>query len=461
MITRILPLLVLACMTLSSTHSLAQEDSRITVKLGDAKAKKSLVAFPPLQVQGAAAGAQKVGAELFNVIINNLTVSGYFQFMPQSAFVEDTSKTGLRPAPADPNGFRFQSWTALSTDFLIRGGFSVAGGKINLEIYVYHVPKADLVMGKKYSGPAGSARQMAHKFSNDLLKALTDKEGPFLSRIVVSSDRGGNGWREIYLMDWDAANPEKITNHRSLTMSPAWSHDGKKIAYTATVQRQRGAPRNHDLFLYDIATKSRRIISFRKGMNSGASFAPDGRHLYLTISQTVSPDIYRMTFDGDLALRLTKGPNDAMNVEPTVSPDGSKIAFSSDRSGKTMIFTMNSDGTNVKRLTHAGQFNASPAWSPDGKKIAFAGYEKDHFDIFVMNADGTGMIRLTKATKPNGRMANNEDPTFSPDGRFVAYTSDRSGSKQIYMSTVDGSEERRITNDRFNYFKPKWSINLE
>lgn len=446
------------------SFAIAQEESSaITIKLGEAKTKKSLVAFPPLQLQGApGAGApQKIGAELFNVIVNDLTVSGYFQFMPQSAFVEDTSKTGLRPAPADPNGFRFQSWSSLSTDFLIRGGFNLVAGKINLEIYVYHVPKADLVMGKKYTGPASAARQMAHTFSNDLLKALTDKAGPFLSKLAVASDRGGGGWREIYMMDWDGANPQKISSHRSLTMSPAWSADGKKIAYTATVQRQRGAPRNHDLFLYDVATETRRIISFRKGMNSGASFAPDNKSLYLTISQGVSPDIYRMTFDGDLILRLTNGPNGAMNVEPTVSPDGSKVAFSSDRSGKTMIFTMNADGNGVKRLTHAGQFNASPAWSPDGKKIAFAGFEKDHFDIFVMNADGTGMIRLTKATKPNGRMANNEDPSFSPDGRFVVYTSDRSGTKQIYLSTVDGSEERRVTNDRFNYFKPRWSINLE
>lgn len=459
----LLSFLVLAAPGFVSPAFAQEESSAITIKLGEARTKKSLVAFPPLQLQGTpGAGApQKIGAELFNVIVNDLTVSGYFQFMPQSAFVEDTSKTGLRPAPADPNGFRFQSWSSLSTDFLIRGGFNVVGNKLNLEIYVYHVPKADLVMGKKYTGPASAARQMAHTFANDLLKALTDKPGPFLSKLAVASDRGGGGWREIYIMDWDGANPQKISSHRSLTMSPAWSPDGKKIAYTATVQRQRGAPRNHDLFLYDVATETRRIISFRKGMNSGASFAPDNKSLYLTISQGVSPDIYRMTFDGELMLRLTTGPNGAMNVEPTVSPDGSKVAFSSDRSGKTMIFTMNADGNGVKRLTHAGQFNASPAWSPDGKKIAFAGFEKDHFDIFVMNADGTGMIRLTKATKPNGRMANNEDPSFSPDGRFVAYTSDRSGTKQIYLSTVDGSEERRVTNDRFNYYKPRWSINLE
>lgn len=438
--------------------------SPIVINLGEAKAKKSLMAIPPLQYVGAPAASgeyQKVGAEIFNVINNDLTVSSYFQMMPQSAFVEDTSALGLRPAPADPKGFHFPSWSQIGAEFLVRGAFSIAGNELSLEIYVYHVQKMGLVMGKKYKAPVSVARKLAHTFSNDLLAAVTGKTGPFLSSLVVSSDRGGNKWREIYIMDWDGANPEKITNYRSLTMSPAWSHDGSKIAYTAAVQRGRGNPRNHDLFIYDRKTGKATLTSYRPGMNSGASFAPDDKSIYLTISQGYSPDIYKMAYSGDLINKMTNGPNGAMNVEPAASPDGSKIAFSSDRSGKTMIFTMNNDGGNVVRLTHAGQFNSSPSWSPDGKKLAFAGFESNHFDIFVMNIDGTGMVRLTKANKPNGHPANNEDPSFSPDGRFVMYTSDRSGQNQIYISTVDGSEERRVTLDHSNYYKARWSPNLE
>lgn len=440
------------------------QSSPIVVKLGEARAKKSLVALPALQFQGTpgtSGNYQQLGSEIFNVITNDLIVSGYFQMIPQSSFLENTSKTGLRPAPADPKGFSFQSWSQIETDFLIRGSFSTPGQNVEMEVYVYHVPKASLVFGKKYSAPKSAVRKIAHTFANDLLENLTDKRGPFLSKLVVASDRGGNNWREIYTMDWDGADVAKITNHRTIAMSPAWSVDGKKIAYTAAVQRKRGVPRNHDLFLFDIASDKRTIISSRQGMNSGASFDPDNKHLYLTISQGTSPDIYKITQNGDMVTRLTTGPNGAMNVEPVISPDGSKVAFSSDRSGRTMIFVMDANGSNVKRLTHAGQFNASPAWSPDGKKIAFAGFEKDHFDVFVMNADGTGMIRLTKATKPNGKMANNEDPSFSPDGRFVVYTSDRTGKNQIYISTVDGAEERRVTTDSSNYFKPRWSKNFE
>lgn len=447
---------------LGSFASAQSAGSGIYIKLGEARTKKSLMAFPALQYSGSpssASKAQSVGAEIYNTIVNDLTTSSYFQFLPQSAFLEDSTKTGLTPTGA--NGFKFPSWTAIGAEFLIRAGFSIAGNELTIETYTYHVPRANLIFGKKYKGSVSTARRIAHTFANDVLKELTGKEGMFLSKVVATSDRGGGNFREVYLMDWDGANVDKITNHRSIAISPNWSADGKKIAYTAYVARSKKAMRNADLFIYDIPSGKSTLTSYRQGINSGANFAPDNQHIFLTISQGTSPDIYKMAFDGTLVNKVTNGPNRAMNVEPAVSPDGKSIAFSSDRVGRPMIYTMGIDGSSPKRITFAGVFNSSPSWSPDGKKIAFAGQSEDHFDIFVMNADGSDMIRLTSARKPNGRAASNEDPSFSPDGRFVMYTSNRTGKNQIYISTAEGTEERRVTTDNHNYFKPKWSKNLE
>jgi len=453
---------LIALSTIVSVAALpiAGQAADVYINVGEANFKKSLMALPECKYLGAAekpSSAKSISLDLSSTLLNDLDSTGYFQFVKQDAYLEDPEKVGLKPAPGESNGFKYENWSKIGTEFLIRCGFSVIKGQITLKAFLYDVKKAKSIVAKEYSGPEDKVRKVAHTFANDVVEGLTGKPGYFLTRIVVGSDRGGNSWKEIYIMDWDAKNPKQITRHKSIALSPNWSPEGKKVAYTAYVVHTKSKKRNADLFTYEIFTGKRELISSRPGINSGAAFSPDGKHIFMTISQAGSPDIFRVGSSGDGLKQITKGPAGAMYVEPAVSPDGKKIAFSSDRSGKPMVYTMDIDGTNMKRITFAGKYNASPSWSPDGKKIAFAGFDKDHFDVFVMNADGTNMVRLTTEKKINGKMSNNEDPAFSPDGRQVMFVSDRTKNKQIYLINADGTNERRLTVDKHNYFKPKWS----
>lgn len=449
---------LLACVFCLQQQASA-EDSKIYIDVGRAEIKKSLLAFPPLLYFSSQPNNKEhieIGEQLFQTITNNLTVSAFFTFIRQDAFLEDPTKVGLKPAPAEVNGFNFNKWQPIGAEFLIRGGYRIATGKITLEIYAYHVPQAKLVLGKTYEGTMNSARRMAHIFSNDLIRALTGKPGAFLTRVVASRMDTGSPYKDIVVMDWDGQNVQKITNHKSTAISPAWSIDGQKVAYSAFAYHPNAKTRNIDLFIYDLKEEKRWLVSHRTGINSGAAFLMDGVHMLLTISQNGSPDIYKMTLDGKTLTRITNGPNRSMNVEPAVSPDGKKIAFSSDRHGQPHIYIMDIDGSNVKRITFAGTYNSSPTWSPNGKQLAFASLSKGNFDIFTINVDGTDIKRLTSARKPNGTLANNEEPTFSPDGRLIMFNSDRTGSKQLYVISPDGTNERRITLDKHNYEKPKW-----
>lgn len=460
---RALSFFYLVTLILFSPTTWSQEggsEPTVYIKVGEAKLKKSLLALPQLSYSGSGVGARNqkaVGTEIFNTITNDLEVSSYFQMIKQDAFLEDTSKTGLRPAGVDTNGFKFDTWKQIGAEFLIRMGYSLIGDQLELDAYVYFVPGQKLVFGKKYSGSASTARKMAHMFCNDVLEKLTGKKGMFLSKLTVASDSGGGKFKEIYIMDWDGENVQKVTSHKSIALSPSWAPDGKTIVYTAFAYHSKLKARNIDLFSYEVDTKKRFLLSSRKGINSGAAYMADGNNLLVTVSQSGNPDIFKMSLDGTSLVPLTRGPGNAMNVEPSASPRGDRIAFSSDRSGQPMIYIMNIDGTNVKRVTFAGRYNSSPSWSPDGKKLVFAGYDKTHFDIFIMDSDGMNLERLTSAKKSNGKNADNEDPTFSPDGRHIMFTSNRTGTQQIYIMNVDGTNERRITVDRANYFRPKWS----
>ena len=183
---------------------------------------------------------------------------------------------GLKPAPGERNGFHYANWKAIGAEFLLRAGYQVSKRRVELSAYLYYIPQAKVRLVKKYQAVKDqiTLRKLAHTLASDIVKAVAGRQGMFNSKIVFSSDRTRH--KEIYIMDWDGFNREKVTNHRDIALSPAWSSDGRTIAYTAYAYHPKVRSRNADLFLYDIYSKKRRMVSYRRGLNSGASFLPDG-----------------------------------------------------------------------------------------------------------------------------------------------------------------------------------------
>ena len=171
-----------------------------------------------------------------------------------------------------------------------------------------------------------------------------------------------------------------------------------------------------------------------------------------------NPEIYVMDADGNNQIRLTY--HWEMDIQPSWSPDGSRIAFASNRNGGNFqIYVMDSNGKNVRRLT-AGINDRNPAWSPDGQKIAFTGIgdeeigrEKRKAKICVVHPDGTNPQKLA------GHIPSTDlDPAWSPDSQRIAFASYREGiSAEIYLMDADGANHQRLTHDEATDREPAWS----
>lgn len=162
---------------------------------------------------------------------------------------------------------------------------------------------------------------------------------------------------------------------------------------------------------------------------------------------------------GERAHMLTHG--EGVNREPRWSPDGTRIAFMSTRSGVEQLYVMNADGTGVVQVTHSPGFKGGEDWSPDGTRIAFASSEAGitgplgivHApgDIYVARSDGSGARRLTSGG------GFNVDPEWSKDGTRIAFFSDRGGPGEIWVMAADGSDVRRLTEGPSLNASPSWS----
>lgn len=414
--------------------------SGVYISVGSAKSKQTVLAIAPVLASGE--GSAALGATLGDTVVNDLTFMDLFRFLPPAGFIE---KAGAGIAP---NTFRMSDWTSIGAEFLLKTSLGSEAGNATLEAHLYDTFGAKEILAKRYVGLASDPQTLAHTLAGDIVTALTGLPGIFLTKIAMSCDRTGK--KEIYVMDFDGTHVKQVTRHRSIAFAPAWSPDGTRIAYSLFTRHHNNV-KNIDLYEFDFTTATIRLLSNRKGINSGAAYDPASRKIALTMSFRGNPEIFTLNPADSTVTRITH--SFGFDVDPSWSPDGGKMAFVSSRNGAPMVYRMNADGSNVQQLTIAGRYNATPSWSPRNNKIAFAGWPDDskRFDIFIMNPDGTNIERLTKG------QGNNEDPSFSPDGNFIVFSSNRTGQKSLYAMNVDGTFVRRLTYGLGNCVSPKWS----
>ena len=448
---RILILLPLAATLLS-----AQQAEIVGNIVGDGATPK--IAAPDLR------GAVDPDAqETFNTTLwNDLEAAGTLDMISKSFYPrtapqrpEDMQFDIERlPENAGDRGLFAQGWAQppVATLYLVIGKLEAANDRFVLNGWVVDVTQetsADAyVFGKRYYGDMNEsgARQVAHDFSRDILQNLGLGVGLAGSRIYFVSDRSGE--KEIYSMDYDGAYLRQLTNFKNLTIGPAISPDGSRLAYTTFIE---GTPK-----IYMQAMETGRRLTFYNqtaSLNTTPTFTTDGSALYYASSIIGHTQIYRSDLDGKNLSRISYSRSIA--VDPTVNPKtGAQIAYVDDRSGTPQVYLMDSDGANVRRLSLGGGDAVQPAWDPQGENIAFAwtrGFEPGNYNIFLVNVATQNLVQLTHGA---GR---NESPSFSPSGTHIVFSSDRSGGSQLWTMRADGTKIRKLTTRGRNQ-SPVWGV---
>ncbi len=378
--------------------------------------------------------------EFYEVLENDLRLSGWFEIMDPASFLEPTG-TGVRPGQ-----FRFEDWDSLGTSVLAKTLLqSRNGNQLYAEVWVYDVAGTRRLGARNFSADGDHARLLAHKVANEIIYRVTLREGPFNTRFACSGSFSGN--KEIYTVDFDGYGLTRITKNGDINIQPAWDGTGRRIAFTSY------AAGNPDLYVADLGAGQITRLSARNGINSGADWHPTRNILAVTLSPGGNPDIF--TLDGATGRQLAQLTNDlGIDVGPAYSPDGSMIAFTSDRSGGPQIYVADAEGNNPRRVTFMGNYNVDPTWAPDGSKLAFVGRD-GNFDVLTVNLDGSQLTRITQG------QGDNEDPTFSPDGYYIAFSSTRTGQSHIWASTINGRHQVQLTRGKGGYTNPDWSPKLD
>jgi TolB protein len=420
------------------------QQSKITVELNIGQERPRL-AVPEFKAATLDSQTPALNTAFNETLWGDLDNAGIFEMVAKSFYPLSV--------PSNPGTLQAASWSTQPTNagLVAFGNLGLNGGKVDVQGWLIDVknPASPPVLGKQYreDGTVDNARLIAHRFADEIIARLGGIPGIAESKIYFISNRSGA--KEVWSMDYDGANQKQLTRLNSIALAPQVSPDRSRIAFTA-LGKDSWQIMMHS---FDLG----RLVSFPRfgGDTFSTAWSPDGTRIaFASAMHGGASEIYISDASGGGARRLTSSRGG--DVSPVFNPKtGSQIAFVSGRTGLPQIYIMDSDGSNVQRITDQG-YAVSPAWSPNGMLLAFSWVRNygpgilGGADIYLMDIASRQIVQLTH---DGGR---NDFPSWSPDGRHIVFESTRSGTPQIWSVLGDGTHPQQLTRSGRNT-QPNWS----
>jgi TolB protein len=334
----------------------------------------------------------------------------------------------------------YAAWKASGADALVVGSVQkLADGRLAVRYKLLDTIKGGQLSSLSDAVQPRSTRLQAHRIADDVYEKLTGVRGIFATRIAyVSENRRAHDYR-LEVADADGEDVHVAVRSNEPIISPSWSPDGTKVAYVSFEQKKPV------IYVQDLITGQRRVISNQKGNNSAPTWSPDGSTVALALSKDGNTEIYAVGADGGNLRRLTNNPT--IDTEPQYSADGQTIYFTSDRSGGPQIYKMSASGGNASRVTFNGPYNISPRVSADGKTLAWVSQRGGVFSLYAMDLASGQELRLADGAT---------EPSFSPNGKYIMYATNSGGQRSLAVVSVDGRVKQRLTTQAGNIREPNW-----
>ena len=395
------------------------------------------IALPPTEIRGDFPHAKEIAGTVEEVLTFDLGMSRNlhkpnFAVLKNTAAIRSLAQREAAGAPVD-----YDTWKSIGAEYVLRLAISGSRDQVAFEMWIEDIAGRRRLRGRKVPPtPVERFRAPVHGLSDWIVKQLARFDGIAQTRLAFIRKIGNI--KEIYQVDYDghSSSVMPITNFGTITLSPAWSPDGRALAY---VSFRKGWADVYLHRIYDPVGIRFQEFAKYKGSNITPAWNPaDPNELAVSLSWTGSPEIYLMSASPKkVTARLTDVPG--IDCSPVFSPDGSTLAWTSDRlNRRPQIFVMGRDGKRQRRISRVpGMSGDLAAWSPvkigDSYRIAFYAYKGSQGHIHTMKPDGTDLRQITSGA------GNHTSPSWSPDGMYLAYSSNRHGLESIYVCSHDGS----------------------